>query len=147
MPILIILMLFTIGYVFQASGLPMGTLENIGPGLYPVIISVTMLILLLVQFVREVKTPSTPTLTVTKYQLAFAVLLGLFIFFLDRIGYMFVALLFCFSFSVVLGWQLRDTHKDESKLKTMLIWPLVAAVLITGADYILFELAFDFHLP
>lgn len=147
MPILIILMLFTIGYLFQAFGLPMGTLKNIGPGLYPVIISVTMLILLLVQFVREVKAPSTPNLTVTKYQLAFAVLLGLFIFFLEKVGYVVVGLLFCSSFSVVLGWQLRDIHKDESKFKTILVWPLLAAVLITGADYILFELAFDFHLP
>lgn len=147
MPIVIILLLFTVGYVVQAAQLPMGTLKNIGPGLYPLIISAIMLALLLVQVFREFRKPSVPKLTVSRYQVVFALLLGLFIFFLEKVGYLVVGLLFCFSFSVILGWQLRAVHKNESILKTMLLWPLVAALLITGADYLLFELAFDFHLP
>ena len=147
MPIVVILLLFTVGYVIQAAQLPMGTLKNIGPGLYPTIISVTMLVLLIVQFFLEFKKPSKPKLTVTRYQVVFALLLGLFIFFLEKAGYLVVGLLFCLSFSVILGWQLRAVHKNESTLKTMLLWPLLAAFLITGADYLLFEIAFDFHLP
>jgi hypothetical protein len=142
-----ILLVFSIAFLFQAVFLPMGTLKNIGPGLYPTILSIVMIILLLVQFLREIKFPSMPKLTVTRYQLIFIILLGLFILFLENAGYLVVGAVFCFLFSMVLGWQLKQAHNDESSLKIYLVLPLVAAVLITGVDYILFEIAFDFHLP
>lgn len=147
MLIVIILFVFSVAFLIQAAGLPMGTFKNIGPGFYPTILSIAMIILLLIQFFREFKLSSSPKLTVTRYQLFFIILLGLFILFLENAGYLVVGAVFCFSFSVVLGWQLKKAHKEESSLKIYLIWPLAAAVLITGVDYILFEIAFDFHLP
>lgn len=147
MLIVTILFVFSVAFMIQAAGLPMGTLKNIGPGFYPTILSIAMIILLLIQFFREFKLSSSPKLTVTRYQLFFIILLGLFILFLENAGYLVVGAVFCFSFSVVLGWQLKKAHKGENSLKIYLIWPLAAAVLITGLDYILFEIAFDFHLP
>ncbi len=76
----------------------MGTLKNVGPGLYPTILSIAMIMLLLVQFVREIKFSSLPKLTMTRYQLLFFVLLGLFILFLEMPGIWWSELYFVFHF-------------------------------------------------
>lgn len=71
MLIVTILFVFSVAFLFQAVYLPMGTLKNVGPGLYPTILSIAMIMLLLVQFVREIKFSSLPKLTMTRYQLLF----------------------------------------------------------------------------
>lgn len=147
MPLVLILLLFTLAYLIQAAVLPLGSMKTVGPGLYPVVISVIMLLLLLVQLYREYRKPSAVLFRVSKYQLICLVLLGSLIFLLEKIGYLAVALVFCFAFSLLLGWQLRTWHPEESRWKVFFFWPLFATLSIAGADYLLFELAFDFHLP
>lgn len=147
MPIVILLLLFTLSFLFQASGLPMGTLKNIGPGFYPVLISVAALITLLAQLFREVRQPALPKLAVTRFQVVFILLFAGLIILLERIGYLGTAILFVASFSALLGWQLIDHYADENKTRALIWLPLAAAAGITALDYALFELAFDFNLP
>lgn len=141
------LLIFTAGYLFQASHLPMGTLRNIGPGFYPVVISVAMLVVLVIQVFREKKRPTVPKLKINKFQIVFIVLFGGLIVMLERVGYFGTAVVFILSFSMLLGWQLVESFKDEQKKKTLILYPLAAAAVITLMDYALFELAFDFNLP
>ncbi len=147
MPVVIMLLVFTVGYLFQAINLPMGTLRNIGPGFYPVFISFFMLVVLVVQFFREKKKATLPKLKVNKFQLIFIVLFGGLIFMLEKVGYFGSAVVFILSFSMLLGWQLLESYKDEQKKYVFILYPLAAAVAVTLLDYALFELAFDFNLP
>lgn len=147
MPIVIMLLIFTLGYLLQASILPMGTLRNVGPGFYPVVISVAMLLVLVIQIVREKKIATIPKLRANKFQVIFLILFGGLIVMLERVGYFGTAVVFILSFSMLLGWQLIESYQDEQKRKTLIWFPLTAAVTITTLDYVLFELAFDFNLP
>ena len=147
MSIVILLLIFTLCYLFQATNLPMGDLKNIGPGFYPVVISVSMLVALIVQLFREKKMPTIPKLAINKFQVIFIILSGCLIVMLERVGYFGTAVVFILSFSVLLGWQLIESYQDESKKKALIMMPLAAAVIITTLDYVLFEIAFDFNLP
>ncbi|MBM9605774.1 tripartite tricarboxylate transporter TctB family protein [Desulfopila inferna] len=147
MPVVIMLLVFTVGYLFQAINLPMGTLRNIGPGFYPVFISFCMLVVLVVQIFREKKKATLPKLKVNKFQLIFIVLFGGLIVMLEKVGYFGTAVVFILSFSMLLGWQLLESYKDEQKKYVLILYPLAAAVAVTLLDYALFELAFDFNLP
>ncbi len=147
MPVVIMLLVFTVGYLFQAINLPMGTLRNIGPGFYPVFISFCMLVVLVIQIFREKKKATLPKLKVNKFQLIFIVLFGGLIVMLEKVGYFGTAVVFILSFSMLLGWQLLESYKDEQKKYVLILYPLAAAVAVTLLDYALFELAFDFNLP
>ena len=147
MPVITMLFLFTVAYLVQAIGLPQGDLKNIGPGFYPVLLSVLMLMALTYQFFKERKTAEKPQATVNKFHLVLLVLLSGLIMMLESLGYFASALVFLLTFSMLLGWQLVEYHKDEAGKKVMIGLPLVAALTITGLDYALFKLVFDFNLP
>ncbi len=98
MLIVTILFVFSVAFLFQAVYLPMGTLKNVGPGLYPTILSIAMIMLLLVQFVREIKFSSLPKLTMTRYQLLFLFYWGCLFCFWKMPGIWWSELYFVFHF-------------------------------------------------
>lgn len=147
MPVLVLLFVFTIVYLVQAFSLPYGDMKNVGPGFYPVILSLLMLVALGAQFFRERKSSEGPQTAVNKFHLVSIALFGGLILMLERFGYFASSVVFILSFSMLLGWQLIESYKDETGKKVLIGLPLLAAVSITALDYALFKLAFDFNLP
>jgi len=147
MAVVVLLMVFSLSFLFQAAALPLGNLKTIGPGFYPVVLSAVMILALLTQFLREKRHATIPKFSLNKYQIAATCLFLCMVVMLKPLGYFATALLFSLCFSSLLGWQLIDRFKDENKKRALIWLPLAATVLVTALDYALFELAFDFNLP
>lgn len=143
--VLFFLLIFFVGYIFYAWQIPFGSIISPGPGFFPIILGLTIIILIFIIWVSENVILENGSIQIrklrneireiipTKRPLLFCLSIGIFIFLLPLLGYLlssFFLLLCLFKVMGVSKWKL----------------PITLSLLISIGMYVLFS-HLDVPLP
>ncbi|MFP4483128.1 MAG: tripartite tricarboxylate transporter TctB family protein, partial [Thermovirgaceae bacterium] len=139
----------TIVYMMQVLPLPMGNIVKVGPGAYPMALSVLMLACLSVVLLRDLKHKRTGQPKSMPR-------------FLKQTGAVFVTVLFAvslewagyyvstFLYASVMSWLFSSIKSGDTQTRSFprrLFGAALIGASITFAGYVLFHLMFGFRLP
>jgi len=139
----------TIAYMVQVLPLPMGNIAKVGPGAYPMALSVLMLACLSVVLVRDLKHKRTgrpKNMPRFWKQTGTVVVTILYAVSLEWAGYYIST----FLYASVMSWLFGSMKSDEAQTHSFprrLFLAVLIGTGITAAGYVLFHLMFGFRLP
>ncbi len=139
----------TIAYMIQVLPLPMGNIAKVGPGAYPMALSVLMLACLTVVLVRDLRHKRTgrpKNMPRFWKQTGTVFITILYALSLELAGY-YVS---TFLYASVMSWLFGSVKNDEAQKQSFRRRFSVAALIgagITASGYVLFHLMFGFRLP
>jgi hypothetical protein len=139
----------TIAYMIQVLPLPMGNIAKVGPGAYPMALSVLMLVCLSVVLVRDLKRKRTgrpKNMPRFWKQTGTVVVTILYAVSLEWAGY-YVS---TFLYASVVSWLFSSMKSYDAQTHSFPRRVFVSALIgagITAAGYVLFHLMFGFRLP
>lgn len=150
MAVTLILALLSVAYLIQAWHLSVGTMNNLGPGAYPIGLGFFMLFCLGLKLVKDLKEKKTKTGKGLAFR--WQIWMGLtslgYALILERVGYLASTVLYATVMALI--FDCTDSHEgcmSRTLTARTVVRALLTGLAITALGYLLFHVLFNFRLP